>query len=235
MPTSPDERCPADGQDRYRRQRAGLRLMTMPRIAWVDRLTRLALTLMIGAVAYGVVAGAVVAMYYDVVADMGAMEDTLTPPQSLLFLLAALVSLVQLPPALAYISQKRWRQALIRLALCFGPLFIFLGTDGLIAHLLWWQPISDTDRFHLLHHTVFAGIPLTLGYGLLLHHWWRPADFASAEAPSRRAWMASVFVLVVIVGLIGMVTGLLPPPIIGAVALIGLVALAIAWRSSPLA
>ncbi|MEW5986986.1 MAG: hypothetical protein AB1791_10170 [Chloroflexota bacterium] len=46
-------------------------------ITWEDRLTRLSFGFLLLAVAYGIVAGAVVAMYYDVTADMDSVEDRL--------------------------------------------------------------------------------------------------------------------------------------------------------------
>ena len=57
-------------------------------ITWEDRLTRLSLALLITATVYGIVAGASVTMYYDVVPNMAALEDSLGAVQGRLFLLA---------------------------------------------------------------------------------------------------------------------------------------------------
>lgn len=206
--------------------------MTGSSIAWQDRLARLAMALLLGATAYGVVVGAVIAMYYDMVSGMGALEDRLAPPQAILYLLAVLISVVHLPPALSDIQHRRWRQALVRMAVGLGPLIVFLGTEGLIAHLLWWLPISETDRFHLLHHSLVAGIPLTLGYWLLWRRLWRPADFETAGVPSRRAWLVSGLGMVGIAMGVGIVAGLVSPAACSVITVIGLLAVTIAWRAA---
>lgn len=195
-----------------------------------DRLTRLALALLLGATAYGVFVGATITMYYDTVPNMGVLEDSLGAPQPILYLLAILISLTHLPLALTDVKHSLWKQASIRTAAFIGPLIVFLGTDGLIAHFLWWSPLSDTDRFHLLHHSLFAGVPLTLGYWLLLRWGWRPATFKAIAVPSVRAWLVSGIVLVGMVMSIGVLMGLVSPIIVGATLLIGLMAIPILWR-----
>jgi hypothetical protein len=45
--------------------------------AWEDRLTRFAVLLLLLAAAYGIVVGALIAMYCDSVPNMGALEDSL--------------------------------------------------------------------------------------------------------------------------------------------------------------
>lgn len=199
-------------------------------MTWEDRLTRLSLALLLGATAYGVVVGATITMYYDTVPNMGALEDNLGAPQLILYLLAILISLAHLPLVLADARHALWQQAAIRAAACVGPLIIFLGTDGLVAHFLWWSPLSDTDRFHILHHSLFAGVPLTLSYWLLLRWGWRPATFKTIAAPSLRAWLVSVIVLVWMVMGIGTLSGLFSPITFGATLLIGLIALPLLWR-----
>ncbi len=207
-----------------------VRHFTLYIIAWEDRLTRLSLALLLGATAYGIVVGATITMYYDTVPNMGALEDNLGSVQLILYLLAVIVSLSHLPLALADVRHSLWKQASIRALAFIGPLIVFLGTDGLIAHSLWWLPISATDRFHMLHHTVFAGLPLTLGYWLLLRGWWRPAIFQTIAVPSRRVWLVSGIVLVWIVLGVGILFGLVPPILFGITMIVGLVALPVIWR-----
>jgi hypothetical protein len=69
------------------------------------------------------------------------------------------------------VQHRLWKQASVRMLVITSPLLVFLGTDGLIAHYLWWLPLSGTDRFHLLHHSIVAGAPLALGYWLALREW----------------------------------------------------------------
>lgn len=196
-------------------------------IAWEDRLTRFSLAILFGATAYGIVVGAMITMYYDLTPNMGSLEDNLAPAQLVLYLLAVIVSLFHLPLALSDIKRALWQQATIRAVACIGPLVIFLGTEGLISHFLWWLPISETDRFHMLHHTVFAGLPLTLGYWLVLRWGWRPAAFQTAAALSRRVWLVSGIVLVWMVMSMGIMFGFVSPLVFGATMLGGLVALPI--------
>ena len=204
--------------------------MSKVHVHWEDRLTRLSLALLLLATIYGIVAGAVVTMYYDVTPNMGSIEDTLATVQADLYLLAGLISLAHLPIALGDVRGQLWQQAAIRAVVSFGPVMVFLGTDGLVAHSLWWQPISDTDRFHMLHHSVFAGLPLLLGYWLVVRRWWRPATFSSAPALSRRSWLVSGIALLLVIMAVGIMTGLVPQLIFGVTTIIGLLALPVIWR-----
>jgi len=199
-------------------------------LTWEDRLTRLSFALLLGATAYGVFVGATITMYYDTVPNMGTVEDNLGGPQLILYLLAVIVSLSHLPLALSDIKHSLWKQASIRVAAFIGPLIIFLGAEGLIAHFLWWSPLSDTDRFHILHHSLFAGVPLTLGYWLLLRWGWRPATFKAVAAPSLRAWLVSGVVLVWMMMSIGILMGMVSPLLFGVSVIGGLVALPVIWR-----
>ena len=199
-------------------------------LTWEDRLTRLSFALLLGATAYGVFVGATITMYYDTVPNMGTVEDNLGGPQLILYLLAVIVSLSHLPLAFSDIKHPLWKQASIRVAAFIGPLIIFLGAEGLIAHFLWWSPLSDTDRFHILHHSLFAGVPLTLGYWLLLRWGWRPATFKAVAAPSLRAWLVSGVVLVWMMMSIGILMGMVSPLLFGVSVIGGLVALPVIWR-----
>jgi len=180
-------------------------------IAWEDRLTRLALASLVIGTVYGVYAGAIVTMYYDITPNMGALEDNLPPINAIFYFLAIIVSFVHLPLALVDIRHQSWRQGLIRVGAFIGPLVIFLGAEGLVAHSLCWGEISYTDQFHLLHHSLFAGVPLTLLYGLALRWLWRPADFKPAPAIPRAAWIlisgATIFVVVALITVMAVMMG----------------------------
>ncbi len=112
-----------------------------------NRLTRSALALLILAVGYGIAAGAVVAMYYDIVPNLGSKEDLLGVLQFAAFGLAIILSLPHVILAAWNITQRMWRQAVVRAVVGFGPLLVFLGTDGLLAHSLWWNPIMTRIGF----------------------------------------------------------------------------------------
>jgi len=194
-------------------------------VTWEARLTRLSSLFLALAVLYGVIAGAVVTMYYDLTPDMSAIEDSLASPQFALFLLAIILGLTHLPLAIIDLARRRWGQAAIRIALVLGPILVFLGTDGLLAHLLWWGPISDTDRFHILHHSVFAGIPLALGFWLLARVVWRPALLDATPALSWGFLLASGIALLMTAAPIGIVTGVADPFVVAGIEILGLLGL----------
>ena len=194
-------------------------------VTWEDRFTRLSSLLLASAVLYGVIAGAVVTMYYDLTPDMGAIEDSLGSPQFLLFLFAIILGLTHLPLAIADLARGRWAQAAIRTALVIGPILVFLGTDGLLAHQLWWGPISDTDRFHILHHSVFAGIPLALGFWLLTRAVWRPTLLGETPTLSWGFLLASGIALLMIVAPMGILFGVVDPLLIAGIEVLGLLGL----------
>ena len=199
-------------------------------ITWEDRLTRLSLVLLLLATVYGIVAGAVISMYYDIIPNMRSLVDNLAPVQLILYLLAVIVSFSHLPLAVSDARHKLWTQASIRALLFIGPLMVFLGTEGLISHYLWWFAVSETDRIHMLHHTVFASAPLTLGYWLVVRWWWRPAALSSAQSISPRVWLVSGIVLVMVMMAVGILAGLVSPIVSGVTAIIGLLALLVIWR-----
>ncbi len=198
-------------------------------LIWEDRVTRLSLALLLLANAYGIVVGATITMYYDLTPNMGTLEDNLGSIQLILYLFAFIVSLFHLPLAVSDVKHKLWKQASIRAAVLIGPLIIFLGTEGLISHFLWWSPISETDRFHMLHHAVVGGAPLTLGYWLVLHWWWRPATL-SAPSISRRASLVSGLVFVMVIMVLSIPLAGISPITVGVIAIIGFLALLVLWR-----
>src|SRR5512135_2629028 len=97
-------------------------------VTWEGRLTRLSSLLLGLAVLYGVVAGAVVTMYYDLTPDMGTIEDSLAFPQFLIFLLAIILGLTHLPLVVADLTRGRSAPAAIRTVIVIGPILVFLGT-----------------------------------------------------------------------------------------------------------
>ena len=199
-------------------------------VAWEDRLVRLSLALLLLATAYGIAVGAAISMYYDITPNMGSLEDNLASVQVILYLVAVVVSLSHVPIAVWDAAHKQWKQASMRAVVIIGPLIVFLGAEGLISHFLWWAPISDTDRFHMLHHSVVAGAPLTLGYWLMLRWWWRPNLLGPVLALSRRAWLASGILLVMVMMTVGIMAGLVPPIALAVTAIIGLIVLLVIWR-----
>ena len=108
-----------------------------------------------------------------------------------------------------------------------GPLVLFLGTEGLISHYLWWGPISDNDRFHMLHHSLVAGVPLTAAGGLLLSDWWRPAKLLNQPSLPKSAWLVSGAVLLLVAMVVGIFAGVVSLFALGALALVGIVRLAV--------
>ncbi|HJS29751.1 MAG TPA: hypothetical protein VJ768_09025 [Anaerolineales bacterium] len=203
--------------------------MTSNRILWENRLTRLAFVLLALGVVYGIVAGAAVTMYYDLTPDMGRREDSLGSVQQILFLLAVLIGFTHLPFAVWDLMHGLWRQASMRALVIFGPIVVFLGTEGLISHYLWWGPISDTDRYHLLHHTVIAGLPLLLCYWLALRFWWQPEAILAGPSPSRRILLVSGLALIWIAMAFGIVAGMVTPPAFVAAIILGLIAIPVIW------
>jgi len=201
-----------------------------PAIAWEDRLTRFALALLVLAVAYGIAAGAVVTMYYDVVPDMGSVGDRLGSPLMVLYLLAVIVSLIHMPLAVRDLRLKLWNQAAIRTMVGIAPLFIFLGAEGLVAHFLFWGPISDTGRYHILHHSLVAGAPLTFVYWLALRRWWRPETFSAASSLSLRSWLIGGIVLVWILTILSILLFGISPKTFAGIGLGGLIGLVFVWR-----
>ncbi len=197
-------------------------------VTWEDRLTRFSFALLLLAIVYGVFVGAMITMYYDIVPDMGSLEDDLGAIPLLLFFVAVLVGLSHLLFVAHDIKHKLWKQASMRLLVSFGPLLIFLGTEGFVAHLVWWDPISETDRFHMLHHNLLTGVPLLLAYWLLLRWWWRPASLSGQLEFSRGIWLAGATVFALIIMALGITFGLVPPIVFAVTAAIALL-VTLAW------
>lgn len=176
-------------------------------ITWEDRLTRISFILLCLATTSGVFTGAVITMYYELIPNISELADKLGSAQFSLYLLAILCGLFHLPLALTDLQQKLWSQAGLRLALSLGPLFIFLATDGLVAHALWWEPISDTNRFHVLHHTLFAGVPLTAVFGIGIYWGWKPSALHPTPPIKRGALIASIVIFLTLALIVGVLSG----------------------------
>ncbi len=165
-------------------------------VTWSDRLTRLSFVLILLATTLGIVIGAAISMYYDIAPTLMSLDQI----PFVLYVVAVIVSLPHLLLAAWDLTHGQWNQAAMRGLGVIGPVVVFGGTEGLLSHFLWWEPISQTGRFHLLHHALSAGVPLTLGYWLLLRWWWRPAMIRTGPAVSSRVWLVHMIWLVVTVG-----------------------------------
>ncbi len=173
---------------------------------------------------FGLIAGAWVAMYYEVVPGIASREDTLSSIQAVLFGLAALLSFAYFPLALTTAKARQWTQASILAIVVATPLAIFLASEGLLSHYLWWGPISDTDRFHMLHHSLVAAVPLSIIYFLFLRWRWRPNLLTELGPPTVKTRLTSAVVLSFIVIPLGiLVAGLQMATLLSAAALIGVI------------
>jgi len=193
------------------------------------RLTRFVALLMLAAAVYGVLAGAHVTMYYDLVANMDAREDTLYSVMGMAFLAAIVLSLAHLPLAAWDARHGRWRAAALRLFAFIGPVIVGLGAEGLISHFLWWAAISATDRYHLLHHALTTALPLSVLYALAMRRLWQPAALtAPASVPVRALLAAGVGGVMVLLPM-GILTGFPTLPVIAVSELIGAAVLLVLW------
>jgi len=180
------------------------------KIRFEDRLVYFSFAVLVFAVAYGIIVGACITMYYGLVANMSSYEDTLSLISGVSYLLSILINLPQLALATKDVRQKFYRQAAIRLFVFLAPIFIFLAADGLVAHYIFWASLSDTDRFHLLHHTLSTALPLTFLYGLALRRFWRPQQMqVSSTGLSRRGQIETGIVLLISLTIMFLVLGIL--------------------------
>jgi len=84
----------------------------------------------------------------------------------------------------------------------------------------------------MLHHSIVAGTPLTLGYWLAVRRWWRPTAFTTAEPLSPRAMLAGGIGLLLFRSPLGIVAGFVSPLFCGVASLIGLLAPLVKWRTA---
>jgi len=186
-----------------------------------DRFVWLPASLLLVAVVVGIIAGASITMYYDVVPRMGSYEDTLSSVQAAVYALAVVLSFSYLPLALMAGKARQWKQTSLLTIAAIAPFAIFLASEGLLSHYLWWAPISDTDRFHMLHHTVVAAIPLSVIYFLFLRSRWRPHQLTMVPSPSPMVLLATAIGLSFIVIAVGTtLIGLQPAALLVIAALI---------------
>jgi hypothetical protein len=193
------------------------------------RLTRFVALLLLAAGVYGVYAGAHVTLYYNLVPNMPAREDSLGTPVGLAYLAAIVLSLAHLPLAAWDLKHRRGRAAAMRVFAFVGPVIVAVGAEGVISHALWWSALSDTDRYHLLHHALVAGWPLAAGYALALRWAWQPAALTAPAHVSLRAVAASVSGGCMVILPLGILMGFPSPPVIAILEISGAVALLALW------
>ena len=148
---------------------------------WADRLAWLAWVVLATATTFGLLAGATIAIVHRPEVDWSAYDGPFAL-QKLGYLLVLALSLPSLAVGSWDLLRGRRAQVAARLLAFFGPLLVVLGAEGLVSHFVfgcavtgWACPDGDfTIRWHQLHHTLVAGLPLTLLYGLALRRW-RPA------------------------------------------------------------
>jgi len=186
-----------------------------------DRFVWLPASLLLVAVAFGVIAGASISMYYDFVPRMDSYEDTLSSVQSAVYALAVVLSFSYLPLALMAAKARQWKQTSLLTIAAIAPFAILLASGGLLSHYLWWAPISDTGRFHMLHHTVVAAIPLSVIYFLFLRSRWRPNQLTTVPSPSPMVLLLAAIGLSFVVIAVGTtLIGLQPASLLPIAALI---------------
>jgi hypothetical protein len=147
--------------------------------------------------------------------------DTLSNVQATFYVLAVVLSFSYLPLAFSAAKVRRWKQTSLLATAVFAPFAISLASEGLLSHYLWWGPISDTGRFHMLHHTVVAALPLSAIYFLFLLTRWRAHQLAEVPPPSRTVLFVTAIGLAFIVLAVGTtLVGLQPIPLLGIAAVI---------------
>ena len=148
---------------------------------WADRLARLAWLALVALIAFGLVAGAIIAVIHRPEVDW-TVYNVPYMLQNLGYLLVLVLSLPSLAIGGWDLLRGRWAQGAGGLLAFFGPFLVILGSEGLVSHLVvnctvtgWACADGDfTVRWHQLHHTLVAGLPLAALYWLALRTW-RPA------------------------------------------------------------
>jgi hypothetical protein len=150
-------------------------------VHWADRLARLAWLALVALVAFGLLAGATIAVIHRPEVDW-TVYNVPYMLQSLGYLLVLVLSLPSLAVGGWDLARGRRARGAGRLLAFFGPFLVILGNEGLVSHLVLgcavagWACVDGdfTVRWHQLHHTLVAGLPLTALYWLALRRW-RPA------------------------------------------------------------
>ena len=148
---------------------------------WADRLARLASLTLVAMVALGLLAGSVVALIHRPEVDW-TVYNIPYMIQNLGYLLVLALSLPSLVVGAWDLFRGRWARGTGGLLAFVGPLLVILGSEGLVSHgllgcavMTWACADGDfTVRWHQLHHTLVAGLPLAALYWLALRRW-RPA------------------------------------------------------------
>jgi hypothetical protein len=115
---------------------------------WANAPAHMARNLLLAMAAYGVAAGAIISMYWNLPA-LVSMQGVLGTILGVGYLVVVLLGLPNIGLGGWYCLRGAWAQGITRLLLFFVPLIILLGAEGLIAHVLWWSPISHTGQFHM--------------------------------------------------------------------------------------
>ena len=145
---------------------------------WADRLARLAWLALLALIAFGLLAGAIIAVIHRPEVDW-TVYNVPYMVQNLGYLLVLLLSLPSLAIGGWDLVRGRWAWGAGRLLAFFGPFLVILGSEGLVSHLVlgcavnsWACADGDfTVRWHQLHHTLVAGLPLAVLYWLALRKW----------------------------------------------------------------
>lgn len=133
--------------------------------AWIDwamTLARIALVLLMVTVAYGVVAGALIAVFFQHEASF-EVYNRFYQLQGLMMLLIWLCGSPCLLIGVWYGLRRQWPQARFWLGLFFGPVLVFIVGEGLTPHL--------EIRWHQFVHTFFGLLPLAVLYYFALRRW----------------------------------------------------------------
>ena len=155
---------------------------------WADRLARLAWLALVALIAFGLLAGSIIAVIHRPEIDW-TVYNVPYMVQNLGYLLVLVLSLPSLAVGGWDLVRGRWGQGAGRLLAFFGPFLVILGSEGLVSHLVvnctvtaWACTDGDfTTRWHQLHHTLVAGLPLMVLYWLALRRW-HPAIARSGRA-----------------------------------------------------
>ena len=161
-----------------------------------DRLARLAWLALVALIAFGLLAGAIIAAIHRPEIDW-TVYNVPYMVQNLGYLLVLLLSLPSLALGGWDLIRGRWGQGAGRLLAFFGPFLVILGSAGGVSHLVlgcavnsWACTDGDfTVRWHQLHHTLVAGLPLTVLYWLALRKW-HPAISRLGRTAGAGRWPA---------------------------------------------
>jgi hypothetical protein len=153
---------------------------------WADRLAGVAWNVLLVNIAFGLLGGALIGFLWQP-SYSGTITEPLYIVHSAAYLLVIGLGLPSLAAGAWDLVRGRWVAGAGRVLAFAGPLVVALGAV-IGSHLLipcgqapWLcDPYIDEagqlvgsikDRWHQLHHTLVAGLPLTILYGLALRRW----------------------------------------------------------------